>query len=140
MEMKGILISSVLAGIFIIALISFGSQFAVQNKINSTILNESAIVVINNSITNRLISIESGNKDQYESLKQSDPNKDSDVSILTVSKVAFSLPSLILDIFKSIFELFTKYLGISPLIISTLIGIVIIIMIMMGVSLIKRGV
>jgi len=139
MDSREILIGSILIGIFIISIILFGVQLSLDNGASENILNNSAINNVYSSLNDEITGSQATTEAGWESLRQDIPTESSDLSLLSIPKIAASLPSIIHTIFKSIFTLFSEALGIPPIILYGLTTILFIVIITAIWSVIKIG-
>lgn len=136
---KGLLVSAVLAGIFIVALLGFTINLGLDNRANHTILENPAISNIYREVQANLTNSTDTSKSQWEVLAGGEFSTFSDIGIVSTVKTAVSLPRIALSLFHSVFVLIGEVLGIPIVILYSLVTILIIVIIVGIISLIKAG-
>ena len=139
MGLQKILTTSVLASLFIIAIISFGVNLGVDNDTNGSILDNLAINKIWGELNESIINTSESTTSQWEVLQGSDIDTGSDLGLVSIAKTAVSLPKLAWATFKSIFDLISTVLGIPAIVIYSITTLLTIAIVIGIISLIKSG-
>lgn len=138
---KSLLITFALVGLFAIGLINYAVIMQVNNNVNNTILVDSPLSAFNNTIYGNLSSLQGNSNSYYQGVQNESAQAIPPSGALTLNSIFFSLPkfgSFLINLFISFFSLF-NYIGISPLISSVLMGILLITIILLFWRLVKWG-
>lgn len=137
---RTLMISIILIGLFFLALVNFGYTFAINNNSNWTIRNEA-------TLNSSFIDIQSNLQDVQENATAQKNNTESETP--QVSGGFFLLTSLVgavkvftgmtIGMVNAFVALAYQYLGIPPIVLSVLLGILIITMIFYGWRVLKAG-
>jgi len=141
MNMRSLIISALLIGLFMYAMISFGAQLAIDNEANQSILDHDSI---NDSF--RGLDTQLGNaQDQAQSQRVGfegenieDERSDS-LLFLSIVSAARVFTSMLINIYNLTFGLASETLGINPVIIGVFSAILLIVLLLMAWRLIKTG-
>lgn len=139
MDLKNLIIGTLLSGLFIVMLIGFGIGFAESNNTNVSIEDDDEIANIYKSVNDSLIGKQSEMEGNFDTLTSSAPNEESDIGIVEGIRVVLKLPSMMWDIMKFLLGSIGKIIRVAP-VVTYVIGAIIILSLILGAwSLIRVG-
>lgn len=140
MEFKGLIITALLVGLFIFAVISFGIQLAENNNANMSILNNPSINKSFASITSELEEAEDTAESGRVGLWSGIPILE-EVGIVLDSIVSVGqvFSGMVIGVFGITFELITTTLGIPPIVLGVITAIILISIVLLAWSVFKAG-
>ena len=140
MEFKGLIISSVLIGLFIVAMLQGFNYLASENQVQNPLTQDTAV---NNSLNSLNQDLSDLNRTSNNIRSAFDSEKSTFAtgfllfgSILDASK---QLMNFIVNIFQISFDLITEKLGVPPLILGVFASIVLITAVLLAWKLVKGG-
>lgn len=140
MSFKSLLVNVVLASLFIVAIIALGSQISLDNETNISILDNDALNDVYVSLNDSIVDSQATGAGAWEVSRGDTPTEQTDLTLTTIAKTAFSLPNVAWTMFKTMFTLLSEALNIPPVVTYALSFILLVIIISVGVSLIKAGI
>lgn len=138
-EFKDAIINTVLISVFIVALIAFGTQIAIDNNANHTILEKSSINKIYGTLNETIIGGAKNSTAAHTNLGQDVPTEGSDLSLLAIPRIAVSLPKILFNVFDAIGDMLEESIGLPKIALYALTTIIVVIIIAVGISLIRAG-
>lgn len=138
---KSLVLTGIIAGFFIIAMINFVVQLELQENGTSTFLSDSGLdqdfSSLNTTITEASLDASGGQKSFTNSSVSTDT---SDLNVLAIPSIIKEMFNSVIAVFNVIFSLPTRYLGFPPILSTLLIGFLIFTMVILGYRMIKSGV
>ena len=140
MEFKDLIITALLVGLFIFAVISFGVQLSKNNNANMSILNNPSINKSFVSITSELEEAEDTAESGRVGLWSGIPILE-EVGIVLDSIVSVGqvFSGMVIGVFGITFELITTTLGIPPIVLGVITAIILISIVLLAWSVFKAG-
>ncbi len=139
-DFKGLIITALLVGLFIFALISFGVQLAKNSDANMSILDNPAIndsfVSIESKLGEAKDTAEAGRKGLWSGIPLLEEVGIILDSIVSVGQV-FS--QMVIGVYELTFGLITETLGISPIVLGVITAIVLVSIVLLAWSVFKSG-
>lgn len=140
-SIKGLFVMFILIGLFSIAIISVGIGVSNDNKVNSSITNDTEILELYDDLSSSILKSKSDMDTQKDVLEGSSPEEDTDeISITAI----FSIGKKIISLPKTFYNLLVKplqtKLGVSSIVINAFASIILALMIILIWRWIKSGV
>ena len=138
-EFRNFAINTLLIGLFIAALISFGAQIATDNNSNSTILQDPNINSTLNLLRGNLTNSQGISENQSRAQDETKPIALFDFLFESIIGTGKVLKSSFSNIYNLTFGLLGTTLGIPPIALATFTSIILFIMIFLAWKLFKTG-
>ena len=138
-EFKNFTINGLLVALFLVAIISFGAQLAVENGADSTILQDPNINRTFNSIDGNLTSFQGVVEGQSKAQDETKPIALFDFLFESIIGTGKVLKAAFTNIFNVMLGLMGSTLGLPPVALATMTSIILLIMIFLAWKLFKTG-
>ena len=141
MAFKDFAVGVVLAGLFTIALLTFGVGFAGENNANQSIADERLIAPFNDSLQANLEGIKGiteGQREAFES-QEAQGGQDQGFGLTSIVGIIFTFTSMMFTTFGIIINTVSSAIGLSPLVVDIIIGAMILTIVLLGWKVIKTG-
>jgi hypothetical protein len=142
MGFKDIAIGSIMTLVFAMAILTFGTKLAVDNNSNINILDDPSLRALNNSAFGSLSEVQGTIQTQRENFETEKAQKDSQSDNFGLTAIIGNLKtffSIGISGFNAIFIAISVLLGIPPIILNILSGVIILILILLSWRVIKVG-
>ena len=139
-DFKDYIISAILIGIFIFAFISFGIQFASENNLNTSIVNNEAINRSYVNIENELADIKTKSETQREGFFKDIPIiGDASLILTSIAGVTRVFFTSIRKVYNIVVTLIQETIGIPIIILNGFLAILLVSMVLLAWKFYKSG-
>lgn len=140
LSFRTMIIGALLIAFFSLALINFGIQFADDNNLNQSIMDDSRINRTFSTLTNQLAQGENVSRTQLNATQSEAAEKPEGVFFLvSVVGAGTKYATAVVGIFNTIFSFSTTVLGIHPMVFGVAVAILVIVVALVSWQLYKTG-
>lgn len=133
------MINSVLIVLFFIAIVSIGINLSEQNDMTSPLQENKQINDTYNEFEDSVESLQGDTNSKWNLLRTDNPEEEAEISLLSIPRIASSMPSFVYNSFKSLISLIVGIFGGSIMITYAFTSIILIIIVTSIISIIRSG-
>lgn len=140
MEFKGFIISSILLGLFIFAMIQGFTYLAVENDVSNPLRDNEAINSTVNELETELEDLDNSTQDIRDAFTEDKTSVETGFLLLgSIIDAGTNLGGILVTIYKLSLGLIAETLGVSSLVFAVMVAILLITLILLAWSLYKSG-
>lgn len=141
MGFRDLVLGVVLAGLFVISMLTFGIGFAGDNNANQSIVDAPFIAPLNDSLQSNLEGVKTiteGQRESFES-QEAQGGVDQGFGLTSIVGVIFTFTGMLFTTFQILINTLSIAIGFPPLVVDIIVGAVILTIVLMGWRVIKTG-